>query len=281
MEAYAENKRKLFTMPGLQNAIINLDDPYALSMINAISSEVEVFTYSTENSIATVHAESYELIERGFSARINTPLGSGTITGQLLGYFNFSNVLAVVSTLLAYLPQRNEIGISELCALVSRLKPVTGRMELIGDGGEVSAVVDYAHTPEGLKCALNALRSHFSGKIWCVFGCGGNRDKGKRPLMGEIAESNADYLVLTDDNPRNEEGDEIIGHIVSGISDQSRAKIIRDRGKAISYAILNAKPTDVVLVAGKGHENYQEAGGVRQLFSDASQVRLALKQRQQ
>ena len=154
-------------------------------------------------------------------------------------------------------------------------------MELIGDGGEVSAVVDYAHTPEGLKCALNALRSHFSGKIWCVFGCGGNRDKGKRPLMGEIAESNADYLVLTDDNPRNEEGDEIIGHIVSGISDQSRAKIIRDRGKAISYAILNAKPTDVVLVAGKGHENYQEAGGVRQLFSDASQVRLALKQRQQ
>lgn len=281
MEAYAENKRKLFTMPGLRSAVINLDDPYALSMINVISSDVDVITYSTENSIATVHAESYELTDRGFTARINTPLGSGTITGQLLGYFNFSNVLAVVSTLLAYLPQRKEITIEDLCELVSGLKPVTGRMELIGSDQEVAVVVDYAHTPDGLKCALQALRTHFDGKIWCVFGCGGNRDSGKRPLMGEIAESNADYLVLTDDNPRNEQGDDIIGHIVSGISDPSKVRIIRDRGEAITYAVENASPGDVVLVAGKGHENYQETEGVRHIFSDASQVRLALQKRQQ
>ncbi len=279
MEAYAANKRKLFTMPGLRNAVINLDDPYALSMINAISSDVEVLTYSTQNSIATVHAKTYALTDNGYSAELVTPIGTGSINGQLLGYFNFSNVLAVAASLIAYFAQRSELSIDELCRLVSQLRPVTGRMEIVGESSDVTAVVDYAHTPDGLRCALEALRAHFSGSIWCVFGCGGNRDSGKRPLMGEIAEKHADHLILTDDNPRNEEGDEIIAHINSGIRDRSRVQIIRDRGEAISSAISNAKAGDVVLVAGKGHENYQEAGGVRQLFSDASQARLALNNR--
>ncbi len=280
MEAYAENKRKLFTMPGLQSAIINLDDPYALSMINAIGSDVEVFTYSTENPIATVHARTFEFREDGYSAEISTPIGEGSISGQLLGFFNFSNVLAVVASLLAYLPQRKELQIAELCELVSQLRPVTGRMEIIGESSEVTVVVDYAHTPDGLRCALEALQAHFKGKIWCVFGCGGNRDSGKRPLMGEIAEQHADHLILTDDNPRNEQGDEIIAHISKGITDQSRIRIIRDRGEAIDFAISNARSGDVVLIAGKGHENYQEADGVRQIFSDASRARLALNNRQ-
>jgi len=124
------------------------------------------------------------------------------------------------------------------------------------------------------------LQAHFKGKIWCVFGCGGNRDSGKRPLMGEIAEQHADHLILTDDNPRNEQGDEIIAHISKGITDQSRIRIIRDRGEAIDFAISNARSGDVVLIAGKGHENYQEADGVRQIFSDASRARLALNNRQ-
>lgn len=279
MEAYAENKRKLFTMPGLKTAVINLDDPYALSMINAISGDVEVFTYSTKNSIATVHAESYALTDNGYIAKINTPIGTGSIGGRLLGYFNFSNVLAVVASLLAFLPQRKELSIDELCKLISQLRPVTGRMEIIGDNADVAVVVDYAHTPDGLRCALEALRAHFKKDIWCVFGCGGNRDSGKRPLMGEIAEKYARHLILTDDNPRNEQGDEIIAHINSGIHDQSSVRVIRDRGEAISYAISSAQPGDVVLIAGKGHENYQETGGVRQIFSDASQARLALNNR--
>ena len=279
MEAYAANKRKLFTMPGLKTAVINLDDPYALSMINAISGEVEVFTYSTRNAIATVHAESYQLTDNGYSAEISTPIGTGSISGQLLGYFNFSNVLAVVACLVAYLPQRRELSIEELCKIISQLQPETGRMEIVGESADVSVVVDYAHTPDGLRCALEALRAHYRQKIWCVFGCGGNRDSGKRPLMGEIAEKYADHLILTDDNPRNEKGDEIIAHINSGIRDQSRVQVMRDRGEAIAFAIASAQPGDVVLIAGKGHENYQEAGGVRQIFSDASQARLALNNR--
>jgi UDP-N-acetylmuramoyl-L-alanyl-D-glutamate--2,6-diaminopimelate ligase len=130
-----------------------------------------------------------------------------------------------------------------------------------------------------LRSALVALRDHFEGKIWCVFGCGGNRDKGKRPMMGELAEQHADNLIIADDNPRNEKGDEIVQHILSGISDRNRVKVIRDRADAISYAIENAATGDVVLVAGKGHETYQDVGGNKIIFSDANQVRLALQKR--
>ncbi|MCG8414080.1 MAG: UDP-N-acetylmuramoyl-L-alanyl-D-glutamate--2,6-diaminopimelate ligase [Pseudomonadales bacterium] len=280
MEAYAANKRKLFTMPDLKCAVVNLDDQYALSMINAISSDVEVLTYSTKNKIATVHAESFALTRRGFEARINTPIGTGTISGQLLGYFNFSNVLAVVAGALTYLPRHCELSIETLCEKISELNPVTGRMEIVGEDNDITAVVDYAHTPDGLRSALVALRDHFDGQIWCVFGCGGNRDKGKRPLMGEIAEKFADRLILTDDNPRNEQGDLIIEHILSGMADKTAAMIERDRATAINLAIAQAKHGDVVLIAGKGHETYQEVNGVRQIFSDANQVRLAMKARQ-
>ncbi len=279
MEAYAENKRKLFTMPELKCAVVNLDDQYALSMINAISSDVDVLTYSTRNKIATVHAESFELTRRGFEARIRTPIGSGNISGQLLGYFNFSNVLAVIAGALTYLPRHCELTIDSLCEKVSELKPVTGRMEIVGEDKNITAVVDYAHTPDGLRSALTALREHFEGKIWCVFGCGGNRDKGKRPLMGEIAENHADRLILTDDNPRNEQGDVIIEHILSGLNDPGAALVERDRAQAIDLAIEQAAHGDVVLIAGKGHETYQEIDGVRQIFSDANQVRLAMKSR--
>lgn len=279
MESYAANKRILFTMPGLKHAVINLDDSYALSMINAISGDVEILTYSTENKIATVHAESYELTAKGYRAIVNTPLGSGEISGRLIGYFNFSNVLAVLTALIAYLGKRSDVDIHAICEQLSRLKPVNGRMEIVGESDDITAIVDYAHTPEGLRSALVALGQHFTGKIWCVFGCGGNRDRGKRPLMGEIAEQYADHLILTDDNPRNEEGDRIIEHIVSGISKPESVMAIRDRAEAINYAISHAVAGDVVLVAGKGHENYQESGGHRVLFSDANQVRLALKSR--
>ncbi|PCJ25077.1 MAG: UDP-N-acetylmuramoyl-L-alanyl-D-glutamate--2,6-diaminopimelate ligase [SAR86 cluster bacterium] len=279
MEAYAENKKKLFTSKGLKNAIVNLDDPYALSIINTIAKSVEISTYSVKNSLATVYAQELNFTRQGFDAVIVTPYGKGTVSGKLIGYFNFSNLLAVISALAIYQSRKGDVNITELCAQVSRLKPVNGRMEIIGDHEEITAVVDYAHTPDGLRSALSGLRDHFSGKIWCIFGCGGNRDKGKRPMMGEIAETFADKLIIADDNPRNEEGDKIVQHILSGISDPSSVEVIRDRAEAISYAIKNAAVGDVVLVAGKGHETYQDVGGNKLIFSDANQVRLALQAR--
>jgi UDP-N-acetylmuramoyl-L-alanyl-D-glutamate--2,6-diaminopimelate ligase len=279
MEAYAENKKKLFSAKGLRHAIVNLDDPYALSVINSIAKDVDVSTYSIEKSIATVHAEELKLTRQGFEARLCTPIGSGVVKGKLIGYFNFSNLLAVTATLISYLSDRGTVNIDELCRCISNLKPVNGRMEIIGDSQEITAVVDYAHTPDGLRSALSGLRDHFSGNIWCVFGCGGNRDKGKRPMMGEIAEKYADRLIIADDNPRNEEGDEIVQHILSGISKRSAVTILRDRAEAINFAIESARPGDVVLVAGKGHETYQDIGGNKLIFSDANQVRLALQKR--
>ena len=279
MEAYAENKKKLFTSQGLRHAVINLDDPYALAIINEIPNEVEISTYSIENSIATVHAKELKLTRGGFEASITTPLGQGRITGRLIGYFNFSNVLAVIAALLSYLPRSHPVDIDALCACISSLEPVNGRMEIVGDSEELTTVVDYAHTPDGLRSALVALKDHFEGEIWCVFGCGGNRDNGKRPLMGEIAEKHADHLVITDDNPRNERGDDIVQHILSGIDDKAGVNVIRDRAQAIDFAVGSAAPGDVVLVAGKGHETYQDIGGNKLMFSDVNQVRLALQKR--
>ncbi|MBT4256170.1 MAG: hypothetical protein HOD87_08930 [Gammaproteobacteria bacterium] len=152
-------------------------------------------------------------------------------------------------------------------------------MEIIGDSDDITVVVDYAHTPDGLRSALLGLRDHFDGDIWCVFGCGGNRDKGKRPLMGEVAEQNANKLLISDDNPRKEAGDKIVQHILSGINEPDKVLVIRDRAEAISYAIANAKHGDVVLVAGKGHETYQDVAGTKLIFSDANHVRLALQER--
>ena len=280
MEAYGENKKKLFTMPGLKAAIVNLDDPFALSIINGVSTEVEILTYSLDNKIASVFAESLELTRSGFRASIHTPIGKGEISGKLIGYFNFSNVLAVLTALINYLPRNKDVSIDAICKKISQLQPVDGRMEIIGESDEITAVVDYAHTPDGLCSALTALNDHFKGQIWCVFGCGGNRDKGKRPLMGEIAEKHSDQLVITDDNPRNEKGDEIVRHILSGVGQRNNINIIRDRAEAISFAISNAKAGDVVLIAGKGHETYQDIAGVRNIFSDAKQVRIALQERE-
>ena len=280
MEEYGNNKKKLFTSEGLGLAIINLDDPYALSIINAIAPSVDVCTYSLKSSAATVYAESLSLTRQGFEARIVTPIGAGIVKGKLFGYFNVSNLLAVIATLINYLPKKKAINIEQLCELVSGLSSVDGRMEIIGDHEEITAVVDYAHTPDGLRSALRGLKDHFSGNIWCVFGCGGNRDKGKRPIMGEIAEAFADRLVIADDNPRNEDGDDIVQHILSGMNKPEEAFIERDRRKAIAYAIMNAEPGDVVVIAGKGHETYQDVGGSRLIFSDANQVRLALQARE-
>lgn len=279
MENYAENKRRLFAMEGLRCAIVNLDDPWALHMLDGVGKSVEIMTYSLNNPVATIHARNINLTRHGYEAEVVTPLGSGRISGQLIGRFNFSNMLAVLAALISYCGRYRPLPLAQILAQLSALRPVTGRMEIIGSSSEITAIVDYAHTPDGLRSALTAVRDHFGGNIWLVFGCGGNRDKGKRPLMGEIAAQHANRLIIADDNPRNENGEEIIQHILSGIDDRSGVSVIRDRARAIEHAVLNAAPGDVVLVAGKGHETYQDIAGHKSIFSDANQVRLALQKR--
>jgi len=279
MENYADNKRKLFLQPGLRSAIVNLDDSYGLYMMDAVARDVKVYTYSLSNHTASVYAKSIQLDRHGFNAEVVTPYGEGSISCPLFGYFNISNVLAALTTLISFFEKTGTVDLEKLCGVVSGLKPVVGRMEIIGSSDELTCIVDYAHTPDGLKSALTAIRDHFDGKVWCVFGCGGNRDRGKRPMMGEIAMAYANKLIITDDNPRNESGEEIVRHILSGIEESSDVSVIRDRAQAIQFAIESARPEDIVLVAGKGHENYQDIGGRRTVFSDANQVRLALQRR--
>jgi UDP-N-acetylmuramoyl-L-alanyl-D-glutamate--2,6-diaminopimelate ligase len=167
----------------------------------------------------------------------------------------------------------------DVLSAASRLVAVDGRMAVVGTESGVTSVVDYAHTPDGLKNALQAVRQHTKGKVWCVFGCGGNRDQGKRPLMAEVAESLADKVIVTDDNPRLENADDIVRQIMFGFSRREQVIIERDRAAAIESAIAGANSGDVVLIAGKGHESYQDIGGQQMAFSDIEQAGLALRRR--
>ena len=280
MDDYAETKRKLFMFASLSSAVVNMDDPFATRILNSLAPSVHSYTYSVSNSNADVYAVKLQRSRDGFKALIHTPVGEGELSGVLLGTFNFSNLMAVLTTLIATESARSDFNLQRLLEHLAHLEPVSGRMEIVGDSGDITAVVDYAHTPDALRVALLALREHFTGRIWCVFGCGGNRDQGKRPLMAEMAEQFADVLIVTDDNPRTESADEIVRQILLGIEDTSHLIVERDRAKAIELAILGASAGDVVLVAGKGHENYQDINGKRMAFSDVKQARIALTKRQ-
>lgn len=292
MEAYGASKKKLFTMPRLKRAVINLDDAYGISLINDIASQVEIVTYSQSRAAASVRAERVAMDSQGIAMHLVTPIGSGDVRVGLLGGFNLSNLLAVVATVVSYCTAeadsqdasafQGKLIFSQLAAALTRLKPVSGRMQIVAaasDISDVSVVVDYAHTPDGLRSALLGLREHFDGELTCVFGAGGNRDAGKRPLMGEVAEHYADRVILTDDNPRAEEGGAIIDQILSGFAGPDAVVRMRDRAEAIATVIAAAKPGAVILIAGKGHENYQEINGERQPFSDVEHARAAILKR--
>jgi UDP-N-acetylmuramoyl-L-alanyl-D-glutamate--2,6-diaminopimelate ligase len=279
MEDYAETKRRLFMMAGLSSAVVNMDDPYACRILNTLSPSVRSYTFSVANSHADIHALSLQLTPRGYRARVRTPFGEGEIAGSLLGRFNFSNVLAVLATLIATESVRPHFSLSALLERIAQLQPVSGRMQIVAQPADITAVVDYAHTPDALQVSLQALREHFHGRIWCVFGCGGNRDQGKRPLMAEIAERHADMLVVTDDNPRLEDADAIVRQIVLGVTDTGKLIVERDRARAIALAVARAAPGDVVMIAGKGHETYQDIKGQKLMFSDVAQARAALQLR--
>jgi len=270
---YAAAKARLFAMAGLKHAVINVDDRVGRLILANLDSLVHSVGYSIENHSAEVHCEALNLSASGISAHIVTPWGSGHLQSSLLGKFNLENLLAVVAA-----AGSQGFELNRILQAVTQLKAVNGRMELVDPSVKPAVVVDYAHTPDALEKALQALRIHCRGELWVVFGCGGDRDTGKRAEMGSIAEHRADRVVVTSDNPRSESPQQIIDQILLGITRDVLA--VADRRDAIRIAIKQAQPDDVVLIAGKGHEDYQIIGSNRLPFSDQVEARLALRQRQ-
>jgi len=278
MAAYAAAKKRLFQMPGLGCAILNMDDELGRELALELASELLSIGYGQQNDPAAFLGVDRELRavavaadESGLRIRIESDWGSGDLHSPLLGRFNVSNLLAVLAVLL-----QQGTPLAEALARLSRLTTVPGRMERFGGGDHPLVVVDYAHTPDALEKALLGLRDHTRGRIVCLFGCGGDRDRGKRPQMGRIAERLSDISLVTDDNPRSEDGDRIIDDILAGMQRPQQARVQRDRARAIREAIALAGPGDVVLVAGKGHETTQQVGEMKFPFSDREQVAAAL-----
>ena len=272
MEAYAAAKRRLFDDCHPRFAVINLDDAFGKTLAAEIGNGTQVFTYGTNGSSelrgAVLHMDSH-----GMSLRLESPWGGGEVRTGLLGKFNVSNLLAAAGTLaLLGLPWNRVMHQLEI------MRAVPGRMHCMG--GEVSqpvVVVDYAHTPDALEQALTALRAHLHGQLVCVFGCGGDRDSGKRPMMAQVAESLADRIVMTTDNPRGEEPSAIIEDMIGGLSQPESAQVVEDRAAAIRQAVRGCGSGDIVLIAGKGHEAWQEVNGRKIPFSDEAAVSAALE----
>ncbi len=274
MEKYAAAKQKLFTWPRLRLAVVNLDDPFGVELA-ALSTASKVVGYSQSHTHidrqGMIHAE--EITETPFGLRFTlfAPSGRARVETGLIGRYNISNMLAVAAVLI-------DAGMTpkEVAHRFSNLVPPPGRLEKMGGDHQPLVVVDYAHTPDALENALSALRATAtarSGQLIVVFGCGGDRDHGKRVLMGEVAMRLADRVVLTTDNPRGEDPNAILQEIHRGAPS---AEIVADRSAAILRSIAAANPADVLLIAGKGHEAYQEVCGVRTPFSDLDEVRTAL-----
>jgi UDP-N-acetylmuramoyl-L-alanyl-D-glutamate--2,6-diaminopimelate ligase len=270
-EAYTQAKARLFQFNSLQNVILNADDDSAEAFSRLVNEGVNVVTYSLHNSSADVHCKTLSLSSSGIDATVVTPWGDIEIVCSLLGMFNVSNVLAVISALGC-----NDYRLSDIALGLSKLETVEGRMDLIALGNGVDVIIDYAHTPDALEKALSGIRSHCRGAVWCVMGCGGDRDKGKRSQMGAVAARLANRTVVTSDNPRSEDPLKIIRDVLQGVSDgqveSGEVSALTDRGEAIAYALSNAKPGDMVLIAGKGHEKYQELSNGRVDYSDYSEV---------
>jgi UDP-N-acetylmuramoyl-L-alanyl-D-glutamate--2,6-diaminopimelate ligase len=276
MAAYGAAKEKLFAWPGLQAAVVNIDDDFGRGVHARLPSAVQAIATSTRGDAgAAVQARDVLLDGGGIGFTLAIGGAAHPVRSPLLGRFNVDNLLAVAGVLHA-------LGepVDAIAATLSALQPIAGRMNRLGGGADQPVVVvDYAHTPDALEQALSSLRAHVRGRLACVFGCGGERDRGKRPQMAAIAERLADLVVVTDDNPRDEDGDAIVADIVAGFADASRVLVQRDRGLAIRRAIAGCAAGDIVLVAGKGHEPYQEVHGVRHPFDDTAVAREALAAR--
>jgi UDP-N-acetylmuramoyl-L-alanyl-D-glutamate--2,6-diaminopimelate ligase len=276
MESYAEAKRRLFDTAGLKSAVINLDDDYGRELAKQLRHKLAVWGYCVDGDEATlreyadviVRADNVEITPSGYEFTVTTPAGSARAAIRLLGRFNVANVLAVIATLML-----NNRSLDEALQNVRALMPVHGRMEQIHAERKPTVIVDYAHTPQGLRAACLAVREHCSGEFWCVFGCGGDRDRGKRPQMAAAAEQLADRVIVTSDNPRHEPPQRIFDDIMAGFDAPSRVTRIVERRDAIAYAIEHAKAGDAILLAGKGHETFQIVGDERIDFDDCAVAR--------
>ena len=288
ISTYALAKQRLFASPQLRFAVINSDDEYGRRIIATLPAGVKLLSYSVidqrqgaDQPRRDRHAQQTQVVGRllrmdhnGLEMHVVTPWGEGRIHSFLLGRFNASNLLAALAMLILM-----DMPLEEAMKKLADLRTVPGRMEYFrGQRRQPLVVVDYAHTPDALKQVLQTLREHCQGQLWCVFGCGGDRDKSKRPLMGSVAERYADHVVITDDNPRFEDAGQIIAHILAGMAAPAAANVMRDRKEAISYAIQHAVAGDIVLIAGKGHEEYQLVGDQKLSFSDRRQVCNLLKE---
>jgi len=278
IEAYAEAKRRLFQSPQLSCVVLNVSDDFGRRLASELQGRLRVIAYqSRPDGAARNQADWLELagvqpLEKGIALQLESSWGTATFEALLLGVFNAENLLAALGALLA-----SGLPLQTAVQRLLRVTTVPGRMELFTQQGSARVVVDYAHTPHALETVLQALRPHCSGELVCVFGAGGDRDQGKRPLMGALAERYADRVVLTSDNPRHEDPGSIIDQIARGFEQPQRALRIVDRAEAIEAAVGDAAADDLVLVAGKGHEDYQQCGSLKLSFSDRSWVRRVLR----
>jgi UDP-N-acetylmuramoyl-L-alanyl-D-glutamate--2,6-diaminopimelate ligase len=274
MGTYGAAKSRLFVWPGLKAAAINLDDEYGRRLHAQLPASVKAVGLSSRGiDDALLRADALQLDSAGISFDLVCDGHAYPVRSPLLGRFNVDNLLAVGGALFA-------LGDSpaQIAATLSQLQPIHGRMNRLGgDGVKPLVVIDYAHTPDALEQALKSLRAHAHARLICVFGCGGERDRGKRPQMAAIAETNADRVIVTDDNPRAEDGDQIVADIIAGFGNADRVLVQRDRAAAIARAIGEAGANDIVLIAGKGHEPYQEINGVQYPFDDTQVARNELE----
>ncbi|TWI02910.1 UDP-N-acetylmuramoylalanyl-D-glutamate--2,6-diaminopimelate ligase [Luteimonas cucumeris] len=276
MATYGAAKAKLFARPGLQAAAVNLDDDFGVSLLAQLPDSVRGVGLSARgHAQALVRAENIALDASGLAFDLVLGDVRAAVRSSLLGRFNVDNLLAVAGVLHA-LGETPEA----IAAVLPQLQPIAGRMNRLGGDGVLPLVViDYSHKPDPLQQALQSLRGHLRGRLVCVFGCGGERDRGKRPLMAAIAEAHADAVIVTDDNPRGEDGDAIVAEIMAGFARPQAVVVERDRAAAIARAIGEAGADDIVLIAGKGHEPYQEIAGVKHPFDDTRVARSVLEGR--
>ncbi len=274
MDAYAAAKAKLFAIPSLETAVLNLDDSFGRDLARRLAGRTRTIGYTLEGRTGTDTVLAAEALDMGGTG-LSFSLGATRVSAPLVGRFNAANVLAVVAALMA-----DGISLERAAAAMAHLEPPPGRMQRLGGNNAPLVIVDYAHTPDALEKALTALGETAAargGRLVCLFGCGGERDPGKRPQMGRIAGRLADRVIVTSDNPRGEDPASIIDAICAGMV--SRPEVNVDRAAAISAVIAAADDRDTILIAGKGHEPYQEVAGVRYPFSDLTEASMALENR--
>jgi UDP-N-acetylmuramoyl-L-alanyl-D-glutamate--2,6-diaminopimelate ligase len=284
MQSYAAAKRKLFDWQQLGFVVLNLDDAYGMALAESLQdSDAEVIAYGLSDEalqlaerlgLRMVYGSLLEMSGQGLRLAVHSSWGAAQLDSALVGRFNAANLLGSLAVLLV-----SGVALNDAARAMGRVQPVPGRMQRLGNAQQPTVVVDYAHTPDALEKVLQALREvsmASGGRLICVFGCGGDRDRGKRAMMGTVAEKYSDYCIVTSDNPRGENPDEIIAEIVGGMNGKNHELIV-ERAAAIQGAIRFARLGDTVLIAGKGHEAYQEINGIKHPFNDVSVAQHALQ----